>query len=174
MERDEQDHPARSGRRCYDRRVPVSIRPALPSDAGCVTECVLAAYEPWVLRIGRKPWPMLADYAAVIATETVLVAESEGRLCGVLVLSETSDGFLVDNVAVLPTLRGRGIGRALLIRAEEDARARGHDSIYLYTNEKMTENIALYTRVGYVAYERRQEDGFARVFMRKPLGRVGG
>jgi len=33
----------------------------------------------------------------------------------------------------------------------------------------MAENIALYARVGYVEYERRQEQGFRRVFMRKPL-----
>jgi len=33
----------------------------------------------------------------------------------------------------------------------------------------MTENQALYARIGYVEYERRVEGELARVFMRKPL-----
>lgn len=146
-----------------------SIRRALPADATGVAECVHAAYAPWVPRIGRQPWPMLQDYRVVIETQDAFVAECDGRLSGVLVVSETDDGFLIDNVAVLPTLQGHGIGRALLVHAEEQARAKGYDSIYLYTNEAMAENIALYARVGYVEYERRQEQGFRRVFMRKPL-----
>jgi len=54
--------------------------------------------------------------------------------------------------------------------AEQEARVRGHASLYLYTNEKMTENIAKYSRAGYVEYERRREQGFCRVFLRKVLG----
>ena len=146
-----------------------SIRRALPNDAPGIAECVHAAYAPWVPRIGREPWPMLQDYRLVIEAEHVFVADCAGRLSGVLVLSETDDGFLIDNVAVLPTLKGRGVGRALLTYAEEQARANGYGSIYLYTNEAMAENIALYSRLGYVEYERRQEQGFRRVFMRKQL-----
>ena len=85
-------------------------------------------------------------------------------------LRETTDGFLLDNVAVFPDRKGQGIGRALLVHAEQEARTRGHASLYLYTNEKMTENIAMYSRAGYVEYERRQEEGFCRVFLRKMLG----
>jgi GNAT superfamily N-acetyltransferase len=99
----------------------------------------------------------------------VVVAEAGGEVAGVLVLSETSEGFLIDNVAVLPSRKGQGIGRALLVHAEQEALARGHASLYLYTNEKMSENIAMYERAGYVEYERRQEDGFRRVFLRKAL-----
>jgi ribosomal protein S18 acetylase RimI-like enzyme len=91
------------------------------------------------------------------------------QVVGVLVLSNTDDGFLIENVAVLPALAGRGIGKLLLVHAEREAKARGFDSIYLYTNEKMTENLVLYARIGYVEYERRQEQGFRRVFMRKAL-----
>ena len=69
---------------------------------------------------------MLQEYATVIETEQVVVAESSGAIAGVLVLSTTPDGFLIENVAVLPEVRGRGIGRALLIHAEHEARARGH------------------------------------------------
>src|SRR5215475_16078934 len=134
----------------------LSVRAAVPSDAPRVTECVRAAYTPWVSRIGREPWPMLQDYAAVIATEHVFVAETGAQLAGVLVLSETADGFLIDNVAVFPVQKGQGVGRALLVYAEQEAKRRGYGSIYLFTNEKMLENIALYTKIGYVEYEHRQ------------------
>ena len=112
---------------------------------------------------------MLQDYSTVIQSEHVVVAETDGEVAGVLVLAETSDGCLIDNVAVFPSRKGQGIGRALLIHAEQEARTRGYKSIYLYTNEKMSENIAMYVKVGYAEYERRQEEGFRRVFLRKAL-----
>jgi len=147
----------------------IVLRPATPDDAAGVTKCVRAAYAKWVPSLGRKPWPMLQDYSVVITTEIVFVAGAGDQVVGVLVLSNTDDGFLIENVAVLPALAGRGIGKLLLVHAEQEAKARGFDSIYLYTNEKMTENLALYSRIGYVEYERRQEQGFCRVFMRKAL-----
>jgi len=47
----------------------------------------------------------------------------------------------------------------------------GYDSIYLYTHERMTENIALYERIGYVEYDRRAHgrDANLLVYLRKPL-----
>jgi len=78
--------------------------------------------------------------------------------------------FLIDNVAVHPSHRGTGLGRAFLELAEAEARRAGFDSIYLYTHEKMTENLALYSRVGYVEYDRRSQGAFSLVYMRKQLG----
>ena len=53
--------------------------------------------------------------------------------------------------------------------AEERARFLGLPETRLYTHERMTANIAFYTRLGYDQVVRRVEDGFARVFMRKLL-----
>jgi ribosomal protein S18 acetylase RimI-like enzyme len=53
--------------------------------------------------------------------------------------------------------------------AESEARSAGFDSIYLYTHEKMTENQALYAKIGYVEYARRLDGGLPRVYMRKRL-----
>ncbi|RMS47261.1 hypothetical protein ALP65_02490 [Pseudomonas aeruginosa] len=147
----------------------VTLRPAVQADAGFAALCVAAAYAPWIAVIGRKPWPMTQDYHEVIASDRVLIAEHDGQPVGLLVTRETADGFLVDNLAVLPECKGQGIGRQLLERAERDATSLGYRSLYLYTNERMTENIELYARVGYLEYERRQEEGFRRVFMRKAL-----
>jgi len=112
---------------------------------------------------------MLQDYALVIREQHVVIAEADGELAGVLVLAETDEGFLIDNVAVHPSKKGQGIGKALLVHAEQEAVARGYTSVYLYTNDRMTENIAMYTKAGYLEYERRQEVGFRRVLLRKSL-----
>jgi glucose-1-phosphatase len=137
-----------------------------------VAACVHAAYRHYVERIGTLPGPMTDDYAEVIRERRVTVAESGGRIVGVLVLAVTQEGFLLENVAVDPSRRGAGLGRTLLELAEAEARRAGFDAIYLYTHEKMIENRALYARIGYVEYDRRFEKGLARVYLRKPLRAV--
>lgn len=127
------------------------------------------AYGHYVERLGMPPGPMREDYAAVIRARDVTVAESEGVLVGAIVLVVDEQGFTIDNVAVHPSRQGEGLGRALLELGEEEARRNGFDAIHLYTHEKMTENLALYEQIGYLEYERRAEQGFSRVFMRKRL-----
>jgi ribosomal protein S18 acetylase RimI-like enzyme len=112
---------------------------------------------------------MRHDYRQVIREQDVTVAEEGGRIVGLLVVAETRRGFLLDNVAVDPAHQGQGIGRALLSRAEDEARRAGHRSIHLYTHATMTENRRLYERLGYAEVARRTEHGFRRVYMRKRL-----
>lgn len=145
----------------------IRLREAAVADASAIADCVARAYCPWVSRIGREPWPMLQDYDAVIRSELVTVAEAAGQVVGVLVLSRTEEGLLIENVAVHPGWQGRGVGRTLLHHAEREARRLAYTNLYLYTNELMVENIALYAKYGYIEYARRREDGFCRVHMRK-------
>jgi ribosomal protein S18 acetylase RimI-like enzyme len=147
-----------------------SLRSAEAADAARVAELVDAAYGHYVERIGMLPGPMTNDYADVIRNRQVTVAERQGAIVGIIVLTVTDEGFLVDNVAVHPDHRGTGLGRALLQFAEAEAQRAGFDAIYLYTHEKMTENLALYARIGYVEYDRRSQGAFSRVYLRKHLG----
>jgi len=146
-----------------------SFRRARQADAPAVTALVHAAYRHYVERIAITPGPMTDDYQQVIRDHQVTVAEQDAAIAGVIVLRVTEEGFLIDNVAVHPAHRGRGLGRALLELAEAEARRAGFDSVYLYTHEKMTENLALYSKIGYVEYDRRREQGFSRAYMRKHL-----
>jgi ribosomal protein S18 acetylase RimI-like enzyme len=146
-----------------------SLRPATGSDADAVSALVDRAYAHYVERIGMVPGPMTEDYGAVIRDKQVTVAEGEAGLVGVLVLDVDDEGFVIDNVAVDPAVRGTGLGRALLELAEEEARRAGFDSIYLYTHEGMVENLVLYERIAYAAYDRRSLGDFSLVFMRKRL-----
>jgi ribosomal protein S18 acetylase RimI-like enzyme len=145
------------------------IRLAGPGDLAAVEALVEAAYARYIPRIGRRPGPMLDDYAALIAGRRVHVLCDEGGTAGILVLIPEEHAMLVDNVAVRPDAQGRGYGRALMDFAEREARARGLRTIRLYTNEAMTENIALYERLGFVETHRADENGFRRVYMTKLL-----
>ena len=151
-----------------------SLRPAIAADVSKVAALVNAAYGHYVERIGMRPRPMTDDYAEVIRSSQVTVAESHGTIVGVIVLAITDEGFVTDNIAVDPSHRGKGLGKALLEFAEAEARRAGFDSIYLFTHEKMTENLALYSKIGYVEYDRRSRGEFSLVYMRKHLNRVNG
>ena len=146
------------------------LRPANPADAAGVAACVCEAYVHYIERIGRQPGPMLEDYTKVIAEGSVHVAVQAGRVVGAIVLTETAEGFYLDNVAVRPSVKGAGVGRALLQLAEQQAKQRGYASIYLATHELMVENRELYKRIGYIEYDHRVVNGFPRVFSRKALG----
>jgi ribosomal protein S18 acetylase RimI-like enzyme len=146
-----------------------SFRSATSADAAKVTALVMAAYGHYPEQIGMVPRPMTDDYAQVITNYQVTVAESHQTIVGVIVLAMTDEGFLIDNVAVDPSYHGKGLGKALLEFGEAEARRAGFDSIYLYTHEKMKENIALYSRIGYVEYDRRSQGEFSLVYMRKQL-----
>jgi N-acetylglutamate synthase-like GNAT family acetyltransferase len=103
-----------------------SLRSAEAADASRVAELVDAAYGHYVERIGMLPGPMTNDYADVIRNRQVTVAERQGAIVGIIVLTVTDEGFLVDNVAVHPRHRGTGLGRALLQFAEADQGTPGH------------------------------------------------
>lgn len=145
------------------------LRPATAPDAGPMRALVRATYAHYVPRIGIEPLPMVDDYAARIAAGQAWVWEDGDGMAGVLVLEDHPSGLLLDNIAVAGPAQGRGLGRAMIGFAEEEARRRGHARLWLYTNEMMVENIALYTRIGFRETHRENLKGRNAVFMEKPL-----
>jgi GNAT superfamily N-acetyltransferase len=145
-----------------------AIRTALSHDLADVEAVVMRAYRPYVDRLGREPGPMKDDYAAMIAAGSVTVLDRDG-IIAVLVLLPEEDTMLLDNIAVDPAHHGTGCGRLLLAFAEDEARSAGFGTIRLYTHERMTENIAIYAKLGYVETHRAVENGFPRVYMAKAL-----
>lgn len=145
------------------------IRLAVPEDLSAIRRCAEDAYALYVPRIGKKPAPMIADFAAQIDAGQVHVCIEGGELAGYIVLYPRGDHLHIENVAILSALQGSGLGRKLLVFAEAEARRAGLAAIELYTNQKMTENLTFYPRLGYVELRRAEEDGFARVFYRKDL-----
>lgn len=142
------------------------MRKARAADVAAVQQLVTDAYGPWVEVVGMRPLPMEADYGALVAAGHVHVTD---ELDGLIVLVPEDGVLLVDNVAVRPDRHGRGIGRSLLSFAEREARRLGLPALRLYTNVKMTSNIALYASLGYVETGRQALEGRSAVHMRKEL-----
>jgi GNAT superfamily N-acetyltransferase len=89
-------------------------------------------------------------------------------IAGLLCLElKDDDSLLVENVAIHPDAQGAGLGRQLMEFAEEEARRLHARRLWLYTNEVMHENIAIYTHLGYREFDRRSDGGYRRVFMEK-------
>ena len=147
----------------------MTIRPARPDDVEAVRQIVQAAYGQYVARLGKPPGPMLDDYAQRVADGQAWVLEDDRGPAGVLVLEDGDGGLLLDNLAITPAAQGRGHGRALIAFAEQEARRRGYAEIRLYTNVLMTENLALYGRLGFQETGRVAEKGYERVYMAKAL-----
>ena len=147
------------------KRSDVAIRPAVAEDAATIAAIVRLAYQIYIPRLGRAPAAMRVDHARAVAAGGVHIAIHRGAVVGVVTLTDTDAGCLLNNLAVAPDAQRRGIGRALIDFAENQARTREHDHITLYTNEQMSENIALYRRLGYVEVARRREAGYRRIYI---------
>jgi ribosomal protein S18 acetylase RimI-like enzyme len=149
------------------------LRRADAADVPALQRIASAAYSPYLPRMGgQRPVPLDADYAAAVEASETWVASAGGSTVGFLVLAgDPSDDevLVLENVAVLPSHHGHGIGRALLELAEDRAIARGCRRIRLYTHVTMVENQALYEHIGYVETHRGGEDGRVRVLYEKAL-----
>jgi ribosomal protein S18 acetylase RimI-like enzyme len=154
---------------CACENRPMQIRSAVPSEAQDIHELTQRAYAHYVERIGRRPGPMDEDYAEKVAQNLVSVADEADAIVGLIVLIREPEHLLVENVAVTPERQGEGIGRALLAFAEDMARGAGTPTLRLYTHAAMTENLALYLRLGYEQTGRHTDNGFKRVFFVKHL-----
>nr|WP_228495166.1 GNAT family N-acetyltransferase [Clavibacter sp. VKM Ac-2873] len=81
---------------------------------------------------------------------TFLVARNDGRALGTAAVVDVGDGSAeLKRVFVTDAARGLGVGRALLVAAEERARAFGATTMRLETGLPQTAAIAMYERGGY-------------------------
>lgn len=79
-----------------------------------------------------------------------VLTDAEGKVLGTAALRPYSEGVVeLRKMYFLPELRGRGIGRATLLRMIERARAAGFKQMYLDTASTMKEAIGLYESVGF-------------------------
>ncbi|MEL6966517.1 MAG: GNAT family N-acetyltransferase, partial [Pseudomonadota bacterium] len=119
-----------------------------------------------------------ADFAAhhrngeleIIEWQDASEGSGKAAWAGYAVTILTPNTLFIDNIALLDAFRGRGIARMLFEALTVRARSHGCVALELYTNAKMTENLALYPRLGFRETDRRVENGFDRVFFQKDVG----
>ena len=95
------------------------LRPAQSTDLPSIEQLLKAANLP------------LAGVAE--ALPGFVVAEAEGAIVGTAALEVCRDNALLRSVAVAPEWRSRGLGRALVMRANANGEARGFRALYLLT-----------------------------------------
>lgn len=142
-------------------------RRAVPADVPRISEVVAAAYVRYLTRMDRRPAPIDDDHGDHVARGMLWVVGDP--VVGVIKLEQDNDTLTIGNVAVHPDAQGVGWGRRLLDFAEEEARRRGLRQLRLYTNVAMVESLEMYTRRGYEEVDRRDDQGYFRVFLEKLL-----
>ncbi len=151
-----------------------TFRTALPTEYADTDRVLRAAFTPYMHRLGRE---IPADYykwlPASIERGDVFVAEEGDLIVGVAATERRETGLFLDRLAVDPAKQGTGLGRWLLERLDEVARARGDRAVSLITAEMMDHLIKLYSRHGYEIVHRglpdHGKDAHMRVHMVKPL-----
>lgn len=147
----------------------MDMRPAISADVAAIRAVATRAYLKYVPRIGRVPAPMAADFLSHVQAGQTYVATDEDQVMGYLIAFPRDEDYFVENVAVDPIGVGRGIGKALMMLAEDQARDAGRGKVVLYTNARMHENFPFYAALGYRTTGMVLEAGFRRVYFEKDL-----
>jgi len=134
------------------------VREARDEDRDAIREVTLAAYAEYAALLPQA-WE---SYRANIVTTLgrpgparQFVAELAGKLVGAVMLYPASTAPRraappeVRLLAVAPSVRGRGIGEALMRACVERARAGGHAALTLHTTAVMRAALRLYGRLGF-------------------------
>lgn len=148
-----------------------SLREYKPEDAAGVERCFieLQEHERSLEPLRAEGWRVAAPYLAhmfelcEVKCGRFFVAEAGGQVVGfVCVFARATGGELVNvqtefayvsDLVVLPEFRGRGIGRALLARAEEFAVEQGATLIQLSVLAKNSGPRRLYEQFGFEDFE---------------------
>ena len=112
---------------------------------------------------------MVADFAAALREGHLEILHEGNEPIGFLVSYALQNSLFVENVAIDPQHQGKGYGGSVFALLETRARSLELSAIELYTNEKMTENLNFYPRLGFKEFDRRTEAGFNRVYFRKAV-----
>jgi len=148
----------------------MKIRKAVFEDSPTLFQCVMEAFKDYILLIGRTPGPMLEDYSEAIKRHQIFVAETEEGIVGFTLIKDGEGDFMwLDVLAVYPDKGNHGVGKKLIAMAEEFIRNCGKAECRLYTHVKYQKPIAIYQSLGYQIYNRVQENGFDRYYMKKTL-----
>ena len=145
------------------------IRNASLDDLRSIERIADAAYQQYVPLLGRKPAPMVADFKCHLINDRVIVFERGGQVLGYAIVLAERPIPLLDNIAVNVSVRGQGVGSALIDHIEAHLIQCGKRCYDLYTNVVMVQNIRWYKSLGFVERDHVKEDGFSRIYFRKAL-----
>jgi ribosomal protein S18 acetylase RimI-like enzyme len=139
------------------------IRDATPDDLAAIEAVTLAAYGEFANRLEPGGWERmklsLATPALIASGVAMLVAEHDGKVRACVGYCPAGranpdifpkDWACIRALAVEPSARSLGLGRALTQACIDRARQDGSPTIGLHTSEAMEAARALYARMGFV------------------------
>lgn len=142
------------------------IRKAINSDAPRLKSCMIASYSTYKSRLDINTLPPInTKYENEIDDYPVWVVEIEKKIIGGLILTHEKQYLMISNIAVHPNFQGLGIGRKLVELAEKEAKSHGFLEMRLATHVLLSENVQLYTHLGWSEYERDK----TRIYMNKHI-----
>lgn len=157
------------------------LRPAAASDAAAVAALWTEAYADAGPEGRRDPYAEAEFFVAASSGEMTVATEAEGEVVAVVLFcppgasgravgegEEGEEGELA-RLAVADLWRRRGVGRQLVERVGEQARAAGAAAIVLWSRPYQTDAHRLYEALGYrrlPARDGRDADGRQLVFAR--------
>jgi ribosomal protein S18 acetylase RimI-like enzyme len=168
----------------------VSVRDARPADRDTIRALTLTAYSEFATVMTPRVWAGL-DGTVRSALEVEgdgverIVAERDGEIVGSVMLYAPSTnayaGVRVKQagwpelrlLAVAPTARGAGVGRALVEECVRRARESGACELGLHTSDTLQAAVRMYERMGFVRapeYDFRPGRGELVKAYRLPLG----
>lgn len=143
-----------------------SIRKAELKDSTGLTDCMISAYRKYQDRMqGNRLPPMDVDYSIEIRDYPCWIVGRDEVIAGGLIMVFEKEYASIANIAVHPDYQGQGIGGLLMRFAETEAKEHGYFIMHLATHVLLSENISLYTHLGWLEYDR--DD--VRVYMKKEL-----
>jgi tRNA (guanine37-N1)-methyltransferase len=139
----------------------VTVRTATPADAGELLTLQLACWVTEAVANQTLEIPPLHeeldDVRAWLATWTTLVVHAGDRLVGAVRGRLEGDTWNIGRLMVAPDLRGRGLGRWLLERAEAAAPPEA-GRLSLFTGTQSEDNLRMYKKAGYRRLREEPED----------------
>ncbi|HEY6490594.1 MAG: GNAT family N-acetyltransferase [Terracidiphilus sp.] len=155
----------------------IEIRSLAPGDDATAFRTL---NEEWITRyftLEAKDRETLNDpvHSILLKGGYIFMAYAAAEAVGCVALIPMQDRvYELSKMAVSPHLRGRGIGRRLLLHAIAQARGIGAKSLFLGSNTRLKNAVHLYESVGFrhVEPERLPPMPYSRadVFMEMPLG----
>jgi GNAT superfamily N-acetyltransferase len=131
----------------------VNVRSAVPEDAPAIASLLYASFvefRPLYTPAGFTATAVTAEEVLVrLSGGPVWVALWEDSLCGTVAAVARGAALYVRGMAVLPSVRGKGVGEALLKAVEAFAMEHGHTTLLLTTTPFLDSAIRLYERFGF-------------------------
>jgi GNAT superfamily N-acetyltransferase len=106
------------------------------------------------------------------ANGALFLARSGSAVVGCVFVRQKEEALYIGKLAVRPNMQGTGIGKALVRAAQQEARALGLKELELQTRIELTENHALFAKMGFKKICETTHPGYGRptsITMRAPV-----